>query len=55
MSSFQFSIINAMGQVIRQGRLNDNSIDVSSLQKGIYFVQLKGENGQWFNSKFIKE
>jgi len=55
LSSFQFSIINAMGQVIMQGRLNDNSIDVSSLQSGIYFVRLKGENGQWFNSKFIKE
>lgn len=55
LSSFQFSIINAMGQVIVQGLLNDNSIDVSSLQKGIYFVRLKGENGQWFNSKFIKE
>ncbi|GDX48224.1 hypothetical protein LBMAG25_10420 [Bacteroidota bacterium] len=55
LSSFQFSIINAMGQVIMQGRLNDNSIDVSSLQSGIYFVRLKDENGQWFNSKFIKE
>ncbi|HAD32906.1 MAG TPA: hypothetical protein DCF44_00090, partial [Chitinophagaceae bacterium] len=55
LSSFQFSIINAMGQVIMQGRLNDNSIDVSSLQSGIYFIRLKDENGQWFNSKFIKE
>jgi polyhydroxybutyrate depolymerase len=55
ISKFQFSIFNAMGQVIMQGRLNDNTIDVFSLQSGIYFILLKDEKGQWFNSKFIKE
>jgi polyhydroxybutyrate depolymerase len=55
ISTFQFSIINSMGQFILQGRLNGNSIDVSSLQSGIYFIRLKDEKGQWFNSKFIIE
>jgi poly(3-hydroxybutyrate) depolymerase len=54
-SSIQFSIINAMGQVIMQGLLNDYTIDVSSFQSGIYFILLKDEKGQWFNSKFIKQ
>jgi hypothetical protein len=44
-----------MGQVIMYERLNGNSIDVSSLQSGIYFIRLKDEKGQWFHSKFIKE
>jgi len=34
---------------------NGNSIDVSTLQKGIYFIQLRDENGKLFTSKFIKE
>jgi polyhydroxybutyrate depolymerase len=55
ISSFQFSIINPMGQVIMHERLNGNSIDVSSLQSGIYFIRLKDEKGQWSHSKFIKE
>lgn len=50
-SSFQYSITNSIGQMIRQGQLNGNSIDVSELQTGIYFISLKDE----FNSKFIKE
>jgi hypothetical protein len=55
ISPFQFSIFDAMGQVIMRGRLNGNSIDVSSLLSGIYFIRLKDEKGQWFKSKFIKE
>lgn len=54
-SSLQYSITNSIGQVIKQGQLNGNNMDVSDLQTGIYFIRLKNDKGQWFSSKFIKE
>jgi hypothetical protein len=40
---------------MKQGKLTENSVDVSGLPKGIYFIQLNVKNGQMFNSKFIKD
>lgn len=54
-TSFQYSVTKSIGQMIKQGQLNGNSIDVSFLKTGIYFIRLKDEKGQWFHSKFIKE
>ena len=54
-NSLQYQISNSIGQVIQQEQLNGNSIDVSNLQRGFYFIQLKDENGNLFTSKFIKE
>jgi hypothetical protein len=54
-NSVQYQIINSIGQVLQQEKLKGTSIDVSSLSKGIYFIQLKDENGLVFTSKFIKE
>jgi hypothetical protein len=51
----QYQITNSLGQVLNHEKLNGNNIDVSSLQKGIYFIQLKYEKGQFFVSKFLKE
>ncbi len=51
----QYKIINFVGQLIIETNLNGNSIDVSTLQTGIYFLQLKNENGRLFTTKFIKE
>jgi hypothetical protein len=51
----QYQIYNSIGQVLKQGKLTEKSIDVSDLPKGIYFIQLNVKNEQIFNSKFIKE
>ncbi len=51
----QCLITNSIGQVLQTEKLNGNSIDVSGLPKGIYFIQLKDKKGQVFTSKFIKE
>ncbi len=51
----QYQITNSIGQVLQNGKLTGNNIDVSRLPKGIYFIQLKDEKGQLFLSKFIKE
>jgi hypothetical protein len=40
---------------LKQGKLTENSVDVSGLPKGIYLIQLNFKNGQMLNSKFIKE
>jgi len=50
-----YQITNSIGQVMQQGNVNGNSIDVSSLSSGIYFVRLMDEKGRFFTSKFIKE
>jgi hypothetical protein len=51
----QYQIYNSIGQVMKQGKLTENCVDVSGLPKGIYFIQLNVKNGQMLNSKFIKE
>jgi polyhydroxybutyrate depolymerase len=55
ISLSQYQIFNSIGQVMKQGKLTENSVDVSGLTKGIYFIQLNVKNGQMFNSKFIKD
>jgi hypothetical protein len=51
----QYQILNAIGQTIQKENVKGNSIDASSLQKGIYFIQVKDEKGKLFITKFIKE
>lgn len=51
-------IVNVQGQVVfrKQLQTNDNisSINLSSLQSGVYIVQLLHENGEKRNEKIIK-
>ena len=54
-SIFQISIIDLMGCVMMKSTLLDSKVDISHLKKGIYFICLTDEKGQWYNSKFIKE
>lgn len=51
----QYQIYNSIGQMLKQGKLTENSIDLSGLPKGIYLIQLNFKNGQTFHSKFIKD
>jgi len=39
-----FSIVNALGEVILVGKFNSNSIDIESLEEGIYFLSVESTN-----------
>lgn len=51
-----YKIINSLGQTFNTGNLNsyENAIEVSNLNKGIYFIEIRSENGNKL-MKFIKE
>jgi len=48
------SIIDVTGKIVKAIVTNNNTIDVSNLVKGIYFLQIQTNKGM-LNSKFIKE
>ena len=50
----EIAIANILGQKVIGDIKNTKNIDVSSLQKGIYILQLKTNKGDW-NGKFVKE
>lgn len=50
----EIAIYNIQGQLVLQTKENTNTIDVSSLSKGIYFVQINVE-GMLINRKIVKE
>lgn len=52
--TYTYVVSNMLGQSVQSGK-TQNQIDVSQLQKGVFFIQLKNEKGQIFTSKFIKE
>ena len=51
-----FSIINNLGQIVLKNKniSKDNKIDISTLNTGIYFIQLESKEG-FKNYKFIKK
>lgn len=50
--SLNIKIYDVQGKIVRES--NDEKIDISDLQKGIYFIRAIGENGNYSQS-FIKE
>lgn len=51
-----YRINNALGQVVLQGEINDNKVNVSQLSSGNYFIQLLSNTHQQVAiSKFVKE
>ncbi len=50
-----FELIDIKGELILKDKLNSSQIDISSLQNGIYFLNLINENKQISRSKIIKE
>ena len=50
----KIAIVNLLGQTVFENVKNDSTIDVSTLQKGIYILNLKTNDGDW-NGKFVKE
>jgi len=51
----QYRITNSIGQLMLKGTVNGNSINVSSIKNGIYFIQLKDEKTNVAFARFIKE
>ena len=51
---FTFAIYNTTGQFLMKGKYK-NQIDVSSLNLGIYFLQVIDKDGKYTRIKFIKE
>ncbi|HLO71910.1 MAG TPA: T9SS type A sorting domain-containing protein [Flavipsychrobacter sp.] len=55
-SAKQYRISNTLGQIILQGEINNNKINVSQLSSGNYFIQVISNTHQQIAiSKFVKE
>jgi len=52
--TYKVSVLNLSGETIIPGKQQESKIDVSTLNKGIYFLMLESENKKYY-SKFIKE
>jgi hypothetical protein len=50
-----YRITSVLGAIVKEGKSNDNSIDVSDLSNGLYYVQLRFENGEEHIQKIIKK
>lgn len=50
-----YSIYSAVGQRVADGQLKSQSIDISYLKAGTYFIKLKFKNNIVTKSKFIKK
>jgi hypothetical protein len=50
-----YQITSALGAVVKEGTSANNGIDVSNLSSGLYFVQLRFENGEEHVQKIIKK
>ena len=52
----QYSVYNALGQVVLAGNFTDKTqIDAQSLRQGVYFLQLKGTNGNWVEKLIVEK
>ena len=40
--------------IVQEGKVLDNNIDINSLGKGVYGLQVADEDGKFYNTKFIK-
>ena len=40
--------------IVQEGKVLDNNIDINSLGKGVYGLQVTDEDGKFYNTKFIK-
>lgn len=53
-SDAEINIVNALGQTVKSKNIKNNSLDVSYLKSGVYFLSLKSKN-QNKQLKFIKQ
>lgn len=54
--TWQLTIYDLNGRVVRQAELINNTLNVSDLSQGLYFVRLSGQNGQLLlQERFLKK
>jgi hypothetical protein len=53
MTATEFSVLNAIGSVVKSGKVVNNEVSVSELENGNYFIQLTNNTGV-YQAKFIK-
>lgn len=51
----QYQLISIQGALLKKGVLNQNSIDLSELTSGIYFIQMTDENGRTEMQRIVKK
>ncbi|MCX6269830.1 MAG: T9SS type A sorting domain-containing protein [Bacteroidetes bacterium] len=49
-----YQVFNSMSQLVRQGLIVDNQIEINGLSSGLYIVLIQS-NGEIFRRKFVKE
>ena len=50
-----FTIYNCLGSLIKAQVINSNVINVSNIENGVYFLELKTKDGRLIRKKFIKD
>lgn len=50
-----FKIQSINGTIVQSGKSNNNTIDMSNLNNGMYIIHIRFENGQEFKQKIIKK
>jgi uncharacterized surface protein with fasciclin (FAS1) repeats len=53
MTATEFSVLNAIGSLVKSGKVVNNEVSVSELENGNYFIQLTNNTGV-YQAKFIK-
>ncbi len=55
--TYRYLVVSAAGQQLRRGRVTDSDrfIDVRTLPAGVYFLQLRGDDGATGISRFVKQ
>jgi hypothetical protein len=53
--ALDYQIVSMNGIIVQTGRAISNTIDVSNLRDGLYFVKIHFENGQNYQQKIIKK
>ncbi|WP_312825014.1 T9SS type A sorting domain-containing protein [Epilithonimonas sp.] len=48
-------VYSATGAIANEGKIIDNSLDITRLKTGVYFIVIENKNGQSVKSKFIKK
>ena len=49
-----YFIMDIETRLVSNGRLNSNSLDISQLKNGIYFLAVENKNGGWCSRRFVK-
>lgn len=51
---FQYQVLDLNGRVVQEGRLESNTLNISTLERGIFFLLLRNAE-EVFSSKFVKQ